>query len=170
MYKRQDSWFDNNEFLAIVMDTGDTKRISDKRYTKAKFIIKMQQDKLKSQMFTLKSINVKSRSKMAFFFEQLANQTINAALSVAIEGSVNILDDTISFAADYTTEVVNEVTSQKKFKPIKASKNQFEPFKPKDVNGSKTVQLSFPIKQEYLESEHTICLLYTSELPTNSRV
>lgn len=36
-----DSWFDNNEFLAIVMDTGDTKRISDKRYTKAKFIIKM---------------------------------------------------------------------------------------------------------------------------------
>lgn len=36
-----DSWFDNNEFLAIVMDTGDTKRISDKRYAKAKFIIKM---------------------------------------------------------------------------------------------------------------------------------
>lgn len=71
---------------------------------------------------------------------------------------MNILDDTISFAADYTTEVVNEVTSQKKFKPIKASKNQFEPFKPKDVDGSKTVQLSFPIKQEYLESENTIVL------------
>ena len=114
--------------------------------------------KLESQMFTLKSVNVKSRSKMAIFFEQLAKQTINAALSVAIDGSVNILDDTISFAADYTTEVVNEVTSQKKFKPIKASKNQFEPFKPKDVDGSKTVQLSFPIKQEYLESEKTIVL------------
>lgn len=114
--------------------------------------------KLESQMFTLKNVNVKSRSKMAIFFEQLAKQTINAALSVAIDGSVNILDDTISFAADYTTEVVNEVTSQKKFKPIKASKNQFEPFKPKDVDGSKTVQLSFPIKQEYLESENTIVL------------
>lgn len=113
---------------------------------------------IKPDMFTLKCINVKSRSKMAIFFEQLAKQTISAAISVAVEGSVNILDDTITFAADYTTEVVKEVQSEKKFKPIKASKNQFEAFKPKDVNGSKTVKLSFPIKQEYLENENTIVL------------
>ena len=37
----EDAWFDNNEFLAIVVDTGNTARISDKRYQKAKNIIKI---------------------------------------------------------------------------------------------------------------------------------
>lgn len=109
-------------------------------------------------MFTLKNINVKSRNKMAIFFEQLAKQTISAALSVAIEGGVNILDDTVSFAADYTTEVVKEVQSEKKLKPIKTSKNQFEAFKPKDEKGPKTVKLSFMIGQDYLDSDNTIVL------------
>ena len=36
-----DEWFENNKFLAIVMDTGNTKRISDKRYQKGDFIIKI---------------------------------------------------------------------------------------------------------------------------------
>lgn len=113
---------------------------------------------IKPQMFTLKNINVKSRNKMAIFFEQLAKQTISAALSVAIEGGVNILDDTVSFAADYTTEVVKEVQSEKKLKPIKTSKNQFEAFKPKDEKGPKTVKLSFMIGQDYLDSDNTIVL------------
>lgn len=113
---------------------------------------------IKPEMFALKNINVKSRNKMAIFFEQIAKQTISAALSVAIEGGVNILEDTVSFAADYTTEVVKEVQSEKRFKPIKANKNQFAAFKPKDENAPKTVKLSFMISQEYLDSENTIVL------------
>lgn len=41
MEEMEDAWFDNNEFLAIVVDTGNTSRISDKRYQKAKNIIKI---------------------------------------------------------------------------------------------------------------------------------
>lgn len=41
MEEMKDAWFDNNEFLAIVVDTGNTARISDKRYQKAKNIIKI---------------------------------------------------------------------------------------------------------------------------------
>ena len=41
MEEMEDVWFDNNEFLAIVVDTGNTARISDKRYQKAKNIIKI---------------------------------------------------------------------------------------------------------------------------------
>lgn len=41
MEEMEDAWFDNNEFLAIVVDTGNTARISDKRYQKAKNIIKI---------------------------------------------------------------------------------------------------------------------------------
>ena len=113
---------------------------------------------IKPKMFTLKSINVKSRNKMLVFFEQLAKQTIDAAISVTFDGSINILDDTIAFVADYTTEVAKEVNSDNKFKPIKANKNQFKAFKPKNINGAKIVTLLFPIKQEYLESENTIVL------------
>lgn len=36
-----DEFLQNNDFLAIVLDTGNTKRISDKRYTLAKYIIKI---------------------------------------------------------------------------------------------------------------------------------
>ncbi len=39
MEKVDDSWFDN-PFLAIIVDTGDTKRISDDRYKKAQYKIK----------------------------------------------------------------------------------------------------------------------------------
>ncbi len=41
MEEMEDAWFDHNEFLAIVVDTGNTARISDKRYQKAKNIIKI---------------------------------------------------------------------------------------------------------------------------------
>lgn len=41
MEEMEDAWFDSNEFLAIVVDTGNTARISDKRYQKAKNIIKI---------------------------------------------------------------------------------------------------------------------------------
>ena len=41
MEEMEDAWFENNEFLAIVVDTGNTARISDKRYQKAKNIIKI---------------------------------------------------------------------------------------------------------------------------------
>lgn len=41
MEEMEDAWFDSNDFLAIVVDTGNTARISDKRYQKAKNIIKI---------------------------------------------------------------------------------------------------------------------------------
>ncbi|MCF0117930.1 MAG: bifunctional oligoribonuclease/PAP phosphatase NrnA [Bacilli bacterium] len=36
-----DKWFEENKFLAIICDTADTKRISDERYSKAEYIIKI---------------------------------------------------------------------------------------------------------------------------------
>ncbi len=36
-----DKWFNENRFLAIVLDTGNSKRISDQRFQKADFIIKI---------------------------------------------------------------------------------------------------------------------------------
>ena len=41
MDELDDDWFENNDFLAIIVDTANEKRISDERYKKAKFIIKI---------------------------------------------------------------------------------------------------------------------------------
>ena len=122
---------------------------------------KAQNVTMKSDMFTLKSVNLKSTSKMEIFFEQLAQATLSAMLS-AVSGSVNVIEETINFAGNYATEVSKNVSTEKKFKPIQATQNQFEPFKPKDIERQTEVNLSFPIKQEYLESENTIVLTVDS--------
>lgn len=114
---------------------------------------------IKSEMFTLKSSNIKSKTPMKMFFSTLAKTTAMALLSGAVTGEVNIIEETINLAGEYVTEVSENVsTKDSKFKPVKATKKQFEKFKPKEEKGATTVELSFPIKQEYLESENTIVL------------
>lgn len=115
--------------------------------------------KLKSQYFSLKSINLKAKNKMAIFFELLAKETVAAAVGIAIGGSVNIIEETVNYIEEYTSESIeNAANSSVDFKPIKCSKNQFEPFKPVEGHEPYFVSLSFPIKQEYLDSENLITL------------
>lgn len=114
--------------------------------------------KFKSEMFTLKNVNIKSKSKMAIFFETLFKTTFEMSLSMAVDGEINIIDTTIGFAQDYLTEVSENIITETKFKPIKASKKQFEEFTFSKIGEEKEVSISFPIKHEYLESENTIVL------------
>lgn len=113
--------------------------------------------KIKPDMFTLKCINLRSKNAMSIFFEQLAQQTIDAAISIAVDGSVNILEDTINFVMNYASAVTENIVTENKFKPIKNDR-PFEAFKPKKTDGIKTLHLSFPIKQEYMDSDNTIVL------------
>lgn len=115
--------------------------------------------KIKSNYFSLKSVNLKSKSKMKIFIECLAKETINAAVNIVVGGSVNILEETANFIGEYTTDSIENATTNKNdFKPIKGKKKQFEPFKPKEEEGPYQRNISFPIKQEYLESENLIVL------------
>ena len=116
---------DEEELSSYTLNlTIDIKEVSKKKWTKVKF---------GSDMFTLKSVNLGSKSLMAVFFETLAQKTLEAALSIAIDGGINIIEDTIGLAGDYTTSVVEELTDNDKMKPIKATKNQFESFYMKDI-------------------------------------
>ena len=115
--------------------------------------------KLKSNYFSLKSVNMKSKSKMKVFIECLAKETISAAINIIVDGSVNIIGETINFISEYTAESIENATTNKNdFKPIKCKKNQFEPFKPREEEGPYKINISFPIKQKYLESENLIVL------------
>ena len=53
--KVQDSWFDN--FLAIIVDVGDKKRIADPRFEKAKYKIKIDHHPETDQIFNLSIVD-----------------------------------------------------------------------------------------------------------------
>ena len=129
--------------------TINIKKISNKKWTKVTF---------ESNMFTLKSVNLNSKSLMGVFFETLAQKTLEIALSIAIEGEINIIEETAGLVGDYTTAVVDNLKDEEKMKPIKATKNQFESFEMKDVGEERIIKVSFPIKQQYLETNNTIVL------------
>lgn len=124
---------------------------------------------MKSEMFTLKSVNLKSKSKMQVFFNSLATITLQTSIGLLVGGAVDgsleygvmdAIETGVDFATEYTTQSIeNAETLKTDFKPIKATKNQFEPFNPRDnMNEATIVKLSFPIKQEYLDSENIMVL------------
>ena len=115
--------------------------------------------KISSENFSLKSVNLEAKSNMSVFFENLFQCTLNAMLSGGIDGSINIIDETAGFIKDYTLASIENAERKKTdFKEIKCNKNQFEPFYPYKEKGSKKINLSFPIKQEYLDSKNVIVL------------
>ena len=127
--------------------------------------------KIKPPCFKLKSVNLQAKSKMAVFIECLAKETLAIMISGAVEGSINIIEETINYVADYTTSSIeNAQNSEVDFKPIKCAADSFEPFKPYKVKGPSSVNLSFPIKQEYLESENLIVLAIDSISHVEKRI
>lgn len=115
--------------------------------------------KLKSNYFFIKSVNLKAKSKMAVFVESLAKATLEAAINTVVGGSINVIEDTISFVGEYVQEsITNAIENKSDFKPIKCEKNQFKAFKPKEKHEPYQINISFPLKQNYLESENIIVL------------
>lgn len=109
--------------------------------------------------FVLKSVNIKAKSHMAIFFESLFKASISMMISGAIEGSINIIEETISFVGDYTSEtIVNAIDADTKFKNVDAD-NTFELFYPRDITGISTLNLSFTIRISDLEKTDNIIVL-----------
>lgn len=115
--------------------------------------------KIKPSCFKLKSVNLKARSKMAVFIECLAKETISVMIGGAVDGSINIIEETINYAADYTlASIENAENSKVDFKPIKCNKDSFQTFQPYKIDGPTYINLSFQIKDEYLQSDNLIVL------------
>ena len=50
--------------------------------------------------FVLKSVNLKAKSRMSVFFESLFKASLSILVSGAIDGSVNLIEETLSFVGD----------------------------------------------------------------------
>ena len=114
---------------------------------------------IKPQMFQLKSVNLKLKSKMAVFVNALFKATLSALVSGTVAGEINIIEETANFAGEYITgSIENAITLKTDFKPISANQDSFDNFELNNQSDVVNVSLHFPIKQEYLESENVIVL------------
>ena len=120
---------------------------------------KNKQIEINPKMFQLKSVNLKSKSKMAVFFESMFKATLSALISGSVEGEISIIEETLGFAEEYISESIeNAKTLKTDFKPIRADLNSFEKFNLDNQSEVVYVKLHFPIKQEYLDSDNVIVL------------
>lgn len=120
---------------------------------------KNKQIEINPKMFQLKSVNLKSKSKMAVFFESMFKATVSALISGSVEGEISIIEETLGFAEEYISESIeNAKTLKTDFKPITANLNSFEKFYLDNQSETVYVNLHFPIKQEYLDSDNVIVL------------
>ena len=109
--------------------------------------------------FVLKSVNLKAKSQMNVFFESLFKATISALVSGAVGGDINIIEETISFVGDYTSEAIkNAADADTKFKKVKAN-NTFDGFYPREKESKTTLNLTFPIEENNLEQTNNIIVL-----------
>ena len=109
--------------------------------------------------FVLKSVNLKAKSQMHVFFEALYETSISVLVSGAVDGTVNVIEETLSFALDYTTDAISAAfDADTKFKKVKAN-DTFDPFYPKDKDGVESLNLSFPIKEANLQQTNNVIVL-----------
>ena len=109
--------------------------------------------------FVLKSVNLKAKSQMSVFFECLFKASVSVLVSGAVEGSVNVIEETISFIGDYTSESIsNAVDKETKFKKVKAN-DTFESFYPRDKEEATILDLVFPLSVKNLEQTDNIIVL-----------
>lgn len=114
---------------------------------------------IKPKNFVLKSVNLKAKSQMSVFFEALFKASFSIMVSGAVGGDVNLIEETISFVGDYTTDSIdNAKDANTKFKSVKADET-FNPFYPRDVEGITTLELTFPISISNLEQTDNIIAL-----------
>ena len=109
--------------------------------------------------FVLKSVNLKAKSQMSVFFGALFKASLSFLASGAIDGSVNLIEETLSFIADYTSDAIDAAKdTNTKFKKVKAD-NTFDSFYPRDVEGVTTLKLTFSISVSNLEQTNNVVVL-----------
>lgn len=114
---------------------------------------------IESKNFVLKSVNLKAKSQMNVFFESLFKATVSALVSGAVGGDINIIEETISFVGDYTSEAIKAAIDENTtFKKVEAN-NTFDGFYPRDIEGKTILNLTFPIEEKNLEQTNNIIVL-----------
>ena len=123
-----------------------------------KTVRKLFKTRISPNSISLVAINQKAKGPWRLFFDKLAKKTIEVLASTAIDGSVNLISETVVFSAEYSATVLDEVATNKQLKPVHLQPDAFEPFSPGKERVTKTIAISFPISEEYLETDCILAL------------
>jgi hypothetical protein len=116
------------------------------------------QQVIRPEMFELRLVDKYADSPMSVFIENLVKATVSAMASGVVDGGINVIEETLSFAGDYVTGIIENATSEEG-RTIEANPDTFEPFYPYMKNGISTVvELSFVLNEEFLKSNKTMVL------------
>lgn len=112
---------------------------------------------IKPELFKLKLVDQEAKSPMSVFVESLARATVSVIASGAIGGDINVIEETVGFAADYVEGVItNSSSGEEAISPLPG---QFDEFFPSDDLGNvNMVDLSFELTDGFLTSTKTMVL------------
>lgn len=120
--------------------------------------LNINQQEIRPRMFELRLVDKYASSPMSVFVKSLANATVSAIASGAVGGDINIIEETLGFAGDYVTGIIENATSEEE-STIKANSDTFDPYYPYIENGVPTiVELSFVLNDDFLNSTKTMVL------------
>lgn len=111
-----------------------------------------------SDMFTIKSTNNATLIAIGSVYTSILQTGIEAGIGAIFGESSSAIDIMLSAVENYADaipDIVEEALSSFK---IKATKNQFEPFKSRDIEGKKTITVQFDFTEEQLQSDRLIML------------
>lgn len=112
---------------------------------------------IKPELFKLKLVDKDAKSPMSVFVESLARATVSVIASGAIGGEINVIEETVGFAADYVEGVITNSSSGEE--AISPKTGQFVEFVPShDLGNVTTISLSFELTQGFLNSTKTMVL------------
>lgn len=109
------------------------------------------------ELFKLKLVDKDAKSPMSVFVESLARATVSVIASGAIGGDINVIEETVGFAADYVEGVITNSSSGEE--AISPNSDQFVEFLPShDLGNVTTIELSFELTEGFLNSTKTMVL------------
>ena len=112
---------------------------------------------IKPELFKLKLVDKNAKSPMSVFVESLARATVSVIASGAIGGDINVIEETVGFAADYVEGVISNSSSGEE--AISPNSDQFVEFLPShDLGNVTTIELSFELTEGFLNSTKTMVL------------
>lgn len=112
-----------------------------------------------SDMFTIKSTNNAMSLAIGTFYSAILKAGIEAGIGAIFGETPSAVDVIGTIVEEYADNIVDIVEEAQSSFSIKASGDQFEPFKSKNIEGSTNIKVRFDFTEEQLKTEKLIMLV-----------
>lgn len=111
-----------------------------------------------SDMFTIKSTNNATKKAIGALYISVLGACVEAGIGAILGDSPEVIDVVSSVVENYIDEIPGIIEEAQSSFKIKAQKNQFQSFKPREQKGVTTIKVKFDFTEEQLNTERLIML------------